>query len=186
MGHGIRDRWIDVLHRAATGTRRTRTLLTPVGATVFTLFAAFFVVAAVLVDNALGLPGLLREAVRPWVAMPLIALGVAVAAWSGLHFLRVKGTPVPFNPPPRLVATGPYRRARNPMLTGIFLLLFGLGFLFGSVSLVFVFTPLFVLVNVWELRNIEEPELEKRLGDEYLDYRARTPMFVPWLRSRDR
>ena len=65
------------------------------------------------------------------------------------------------------------------MLTGVFLLLFGLGFYFDSISLVFFFTPLFIAVNVWELNEIEEPELEKRFGDPYIDYRRRTPMFMP-------
>jgi protein-S-isoprenylcysteine O-methyltransferase Ste14 len=114
-----------------------------------------------------------------------MATGVAVTAWSALHFLRVKGTPVPFNPPPKVVTTGPYRHARNPMLTGVFLFLFGLGLGVDSFSLVFFFTPLYVVVNVWELKQIEEPELVKRFGDEYIEYRRRTPMFVPgfWRRS---
>lgn len=174
-----RERWIDLVHKAATGTRKTRTLLTPVGATVFVVFTALFVLAAVLLDRLLGLPGLLPEGARPALSIPLIVVGLWVAAWSGFHFLKVRGTPVPFNPPPKLVTTGPYRYARNPMLTGIFLFLFGLGFAFGSVSLVFLFTPLYVLFHVWELTRIEEPELVKRLGDEYVAYRKRTPMFLP-------
>jgi protein-S-isoprenylcysteine O-methyltransferase Ste14 len=68
------------------------------------------------------------------------------------------------------------------MLTGVFLFLFGLGFGVNSVSLVFFFTPLFVLINVWELKEIEEPELMKRLGDEYIEYRRQTPMFLPGFR----
>ena len=65
------------------------------------------------------------------------------------------------------------------MVLGVFILLFGLGFAFNSVSVVLLFTPLYVLVNVWELRNIEEPELVRRLGDEYVEYRRQTPMFLP-------
>jgi protein-S-isoprenylcysteine O-methyltransferase Ste14 len=45
--------------------------------------------------------------------------------------------------------------------------------------IVFIFTPLFIAFNVWELKAIEEPELEKRLGTEYLEYKKRTPMFLP-------
>jgi hypothetical protein len=30
---------------------------------------------------------------------------------------------------------------------------------------------------VWELKKIEEPELIKRLGDGYIDYRRRTPPY---------
>jgi len=62
------------------------------------------------------------------VSIPLMVVGLAITAWSVFHFLKVKGTPVPFNPPPQVVKTGPYRYARNPMLTGVFLFLFGLGF----------------------------------------------------------
>ena len=36
-------------------------------------------------------------------------------------------------------------------------------------------------VNTIELKIIEEPELEKRLGKEYLEYKKRTPMFIPHL-----
>jgi len=32
---GIRDRWISLLNRTATGTKKTRTLLTPVGLVIF-------------------------------------------------------------------------------------------------------------------------------------------------------
>jgi len=65
------------------------------------------------------------------------------------------------------------------MLTGVFLFLFGIGFSFNSVSLVFFFTQLYVLINMWELKKIEEPELIMRLGDEYIEYRRNTPMFIP-------
>jgi len=72
------------------------------------------------------------------------------------------------------------------MLTGVFLFLFGIGFIVNSVSLVFFFTPLYVLINVWELKKIEEPELIKRLGTEYIEYRRQTPMFIPGGRSRSK
>ncbi|MGB5391939.1 MAG: hypothetical protein WBP10_17320, partial [Thermoanaerobaculia bacterium] len=107
----LRDRWIDLLYRAATGTRKTRVLLTPIGLTVFGLFTTLFVLAGLLVDKLLGLPDLLPERTRLSAALPLIAVGVVVMAWSVIHFLKVEGTPVPFNPPPKLVTSGPYRYA---------------------------------------------------------------------------
>ena len=182
----FRTRWIDLLHRAATGTKKTRKLLTPIGVTIFGGFTALFVFAAILVDRLLNLPRLLPEGARLPVSIPMIAVGLAVTAWSAFHFLKVRGTPVPFNPPPKVVNTGPYRYARNPMLSGVFLFLFGIGFIVNSVSLVFFFTPLYVLINVWELKKIEEPELIKRLGNEYIEYRNHTPMFIPGCRSRSK
>ena len=67
-----------------------------------------------------------------------------------------------------LVDSRPYKYVRNPMVTGIFFILFGIGFGVGSLSLVLVFTPLYMLVHLWELKNIEEPELIKRLGEDYV------------------
>ena len=180
----IRERWINVLHTAATGTRKTRTLLTPVGLVIFGAFSALFVLASVVVDQLLSLPGLVPEAARWPISIPIAATGVFVTAWSAFHFLKIKGTPVPFNPPPRVIDTGPYRYVRNPMLTGVFLVLFGIGFGLNSASLVLVFTPLYVLMNLWELKHIEEPELVKRLGEKYIEYRQQTPMLIPGRRPR--
>jgi protein-S-isoprenylcysteine O-methyltransferase Ste14 len=180
----IRDHWINLLHRAATGTKKTRTLLTPIGVVIFGVLTGLFVILAVLVDRWLSLPWPLSSGLSWLVAVPLIAIGVGVTAWSAFHFLKVKGTPVPFNPPPALVMTGPYQFVRNPMLTGVFLLLFGIGFAIRSLSLVVLFTPLFVLANVWELKEIEEPELVKRLGEDYVAYQQQTPMFIPKMRLR--
>jgi protein-S-isoprenylcysteine O-methyltransferase Ste14 len=180
----IRERWVNLLYRAATGTKTTRTLLTPIGIAIFALFTALFVFLAVLLDGVLALRWPIPVTVSGLVSAPMMAIGVAITAWSVLHFLKVKGTPVPFNPPPTLVESGPYKYARNPMLTGVFLLLFGIGFAIRSPSLVLIFTPLYVLANVWELKEIEEPELLRRLGEDYLAYRKRTPMFIPGTRLK--
>ena len=180
----IREHWAGLLYRVATGTKTTRTLLTPIGVVIFGLFTAVFVFLAVLLDRALGLRWPIPMTVSELVSIPMIVIGVAITAWSVFHFVKVKGTPVPFNPPPTLVDSGPYRYARNPMLTGVFLLLFGIGFAIKSLSLVLVFTPLYVLANLWELKEIEELELLRRLGEDYLAYRERTPMFIPRIRVR--
>ena len=180
----FRDNWISFIHQAAMSTKKVRTLLTPIGVIVFGVFVTLFVLAAIFVDRLLRLPPLLPEDSVILISAPVITAGVVLTAWSAFHFIKVKGTPVPFNPPPKLVKTGPYRYARNPMLTGVFLILLGLGFFINSYSLVVFFTPLFVLINVWELKRIEEPELIKRLGEEYIKYRSETPMFLPGVRKR--
>jgi hypothetical protein len=96
----IRELWVSLLHRAATGSKKIRTLLTPIGAVIFGLFTALFVFLAALVDRALSLPWPFQNAVSWSVSVPMMATGVAAIAWSAFHFLKVKGTPVPFNPPP--------------------------------------------------------------------------------------
>ena len=180
----IRDRWISLLHRIALGTRKTRMLFTPIGVMIFALFTGLFVIMAVLLDRWLSLPWPLSGSFSGFMAAPLMTIGGGLTTWSGFHFLKVKGTPVPFNPPPTLVMTGPYQYVRNPMLSGVFVFLFGIGFAIKSLSLVVLFTPLYILANVWELQNIEAPELVKRLGADYLAYQRRTPMFIPRMRPK--
>lgn len=180
----LKDRWIHLIYRTAMGSRKVRLLITPVVALSYFLFASLFVILSFPADRLLGLPDLLPLSISSVLAVPVIFLGLFLALWSVLHFFQVRGTPVPFNPPPELVTSGPYAYTRNPMLSGLFIFLFGLALAFRSVSLFFIFTPLFILVNVMELKAIEEPELEMRLGQEYLEYKKRTPMFLPWKSPR--
>jgi protein-S-isoprenylcysteine O-methyltransferase Ste14 len=178
----LQTRLIGFVHRVATGSRKVRNLFTPVGALIFGLLVCGVVVAGLHVDRLLGIEQMLPAFIRIILSLPIFAIAVLLIGWSVRHFLMAKGTPVPLNPPPRLVATGPYAFSRNPMLTGIFALLFAIGVLLGSVFLLLVFTPLFIALNYWELKWIEEPELEKRLGRAYVEYRANTPMFLPDLK----
>jgi len=175
----LKTKWIEILYNVATGSRRIRNFFTPVGAFFFALLIFSLVVIALQVDRLLGLTAIFPRPFNIILSLPVFSLGLFLMGWSVLNFIRAKGTPVPFNPPPKLVTTGPYAYVRNPMLTGIFAMLFGFGLLLGSASLIVVFTPLFIFINVWELKTIEEPELLKRLGKDYIEYRKRTPMFFP-------
>ncbi|MEJ2727229.1 MAG: isoprenylcysteine carboxylmethyltransferase family protein [Deltaproteobacteria bacterium] len=178
----IKSEWIEFLYRVATGSKKIRTFFTPIGAFFYAVLIFSFVVVALQVDRFLGINDIFPRSLSIILALPFFAFALFLLGWSVLNFFRARGTPVPFNPPPRLVTTGPYAYVRNPMLTGIFALLFGFGMLLGSASLLVVFTPLFILINVWELKVIEEPELVKRLGEDYIEYRKRTPMFFPGFR----
>ena len=175
----LKTKWIDVLYNVATGSRNVRNFFTPIGAIFYGLLIFVFVVIALHVDRLVGLASIFPNPLNIILSLPIFSVALFLIGWSVQNFLKAKGTPVPFNPPPQLVTTGPYAYTRNPMLTGVFFLLFGLGVLFGSVFLLIVFTPLFIFINFWELKSIEEPELEKRLGEEYIEYRKRTPMFFP-------
>ena len=172
---------IEFFYKVATSSRRMRTLLTPVGVFIFFSLILLFIVVSLQVDKFLGLAKLLPASLNIIMSVPILAIGLFLMLWSNLNFIKAKGTGVPFNLPPKLVTSGPYAYIRNPMITGVCILLFGLGILFRSISLVFVFTPLFILLMVLGLIAIEEPELEKRLGKEYVDYKKRMPMFIPQL-----
>jgi protein-S-isoprenylcysteine O-methyltransferase Ste14 len=130
-------------------------------------------------DRALGVPELLPGPIGTLIGVVLLSLGLVLWIWCVVWFLKARGTPVPFNPPRALVTEGPYAWSRNPMLTGVFAVMFGIGFLLHSVSMVFIWMPVFVIFNVLELKLVEEPELERRFGENYLEYKRRVPMFIP-------
>ena len=178
----LKTKWIETFYNIATGSRKIRNFFTPIGSFFYALLIFAFIVMAVNVDRLIGLTSIFPNPLNIILSLPFFILALFLTGWSVQNFLKAKGTPVPFNPPPILVTTGPYAYTRNPMLTGVFFLLFGFGVFFGSVSLLIVFTPLFIFINFWELKSIEEPELEKRLGEEYIEYRKRTPMFFPSLK----
>jgi protein-S-isoprenylcysteine O-methyltransferase Ste14 len=171
----------DLFYSVATGSRRRRALLTPIGLLVFAGLLFVVVFGGLHSDAALRIPPLFPGPTGMVTGCVLLASGLAMWIWCVVWFLRAKGTPVPFNPPQKLVLSGPYALVRNPMLTGVFSSLFGLGFLLHSLSIVVLWTPAFVLLNVLELRYVEEPELVRRFGASYCEYRQRVPMFVPKL-----
>jgi len=180
----LKTLWIEILYNIATGSKKVRNFFTPIGAIFFGLLVFVFIILALYLDHLFGFDNMLLGLLNIIFSLPLFLIALLLMGWSIQNFLKVKGTPVPFNPPPQLVTSGPYAYTRNPMLTGVFALLFAFGVLFGSVSLFFIFTPIFILLNFWELKAIEEPELVKRLGKEYVEYRKRTPMFFPNLLPR--
>jgi protein-S-isoprenylcysteine O-methyltransferase Ste14 len=81
----------------------------------------------------------------------------------------------------RLVVTGPYAYTRNPMILGYSLLPCGMGLMFRSIGMSTTIPLVVVIVNVAIAKLREEPHLEERFGQEYLDYKRSTPFLIPEL-----
>lgn len=172
------------IYRLATGKKEVKKVLTPIFALLFFFLVLLTLFLALWFDRILKLSPLFRT---PWnyiISSPFLLGGLTLWIWSFLQFIKARGTPVPVNPPPKLIQSGPYAYTRNPMLSGVFLMLFGLGLILNSPSLLFFFTPLFMVASILEFKFIEEPELEKRLGDAYMAYKRKTPMLIPRVRKR--
>jgi protein-S-isoprenylcysteine O-methyltransferase Ste14 len=176
---------VDTLYKVTTSSRKVRAIYTPIGLIFFSAFVLLYVIASLELDKLLKFSILLPSSVNIIVSIPILVIGLFMISWSMITFFRKKGTPVPFNPPPKLVLNGPYAYMRNPMLTGLFITLFGCGIYFNSISLAFIFTPFFIICNLIEIKYIEEPELEKRLGKDYLEYKKKVPRFIPKIKTKD-
>jgi protein-S-isoprenylcysteine O-methyltransferase Ste14 len=111
-----------------------------------------------------------------WV---LVAVGSALAASCIIVFItRGDGTPAPFDAPRRVVARGPYRYARNPMYLGGFLTLVGFGLLQQSPAMTLFAVPWILVVHVAVI-GLEEPDLVRKFGAGYEDYRREVPRWIP-------
>lgn len=172
----------DLFHSVATGPKRRRETLTPLGLLIFGGSLAAVIGGGLTMDSWLGLPALLPGRVGDIMGVFFLASGALLCGWCVVRFLEARGTPVPLNPPEELIVSGPYAWVRNPMLTGVFGALFGLGLLWHSVGITLIATPAYLLVHMVELKRVEEPELLRRFGSAYAAYRAHVPMFIPRLR----
>ncbi len=123
------------------------------------------------------------EAVRVVFAWIATLGGLAMLGWTAFVQSEIgKGTPVPLAPPRKLIVTGPYRYCRNPMQLGAVVYYFGLGTLLSSVW-IGILMLVIGLIMVWLFQSfLEEPELEQRFGQEFDEYRAKTPFIFPKLR----
>ncbi len=174
---------IELINRVATGNIKYKLIFAPIVGLLYFSSIVFFIFLSVEIDTILNLPKIFNRQFNYYIGIPVIAAGFFLMAYCMFLFIKVRGTPVPLSPPPKLVFSGPYKYVRNPMQTGIFILLFGIAVLLKSISLFFIFTPLFIIINLWELKTVEEPELIKRLGNGYIEYKKRVPMFFPRLKK---
>ncbi len=111
-------------------------------------------------------------------ALVLVA-GVSLFLWCVVLFARVgHGTLAPWDPTQRLVAVGPYRYVRNPMISGVAAVLAGQALLTGS-WVIALWLLVFVVINQTYFLLSEEPGLERRFGDSYREYKARVPRWIP-------
>ena len=119
-----------------------------------------------------------REPLMPVIGGVLIAAGVAVLLWSFVGFAFIgRGTPAPYDAPPRLVIWGPYRWVRNPMYLAVLAILVGESLAFSPRLLVYaaiVAAAFYLFVRLYE-----EPTLSARFGEDYVSYRRRVGAWLP-------
>jgi protein-S-isoprenylcysteine O-methyltransferase Ste14 len=113
----------------------------------------------------------------------VLAAGIGLFAASLRRFATDgKGTLAPWDPPRRLVVTGVYRHVRNPMITGVVLVLAGEALLLRSPAhAAWVLT--FLAFNAVFIPLLEEPQLAARFGEEYREYCRNVPRLVPRWRA---
>jgi protein-S-isoprenylcysteine O-methyltransferase Ste14 len=114
----------------------------------------------------------------------LLIAGCVLFSWCVSLFARIgQGTLAPWDPTRNMVAVGPYRFVRNPMITSVALMLTGQAFFWGS-WVTAMWAGIFVLINHVYFLLLEEPGLEQRFGEPYNIYKANVPRWLPRIKPR--
>lgn len=121
-----------------------------------------------------------------WVGLCAVAFGLVLLIWTISLFARLgRGTLAPWEPTKRLVVSGPYRYVINPMITGVLFILLGESLLFQSWP-VAIWMVFFCMINAIYFPLVEEKDLERRFGEDYVLYRKNVPRWIPQLRPWDK
>jgi protein-S-isoprenylcysteine O-methyltransferase Ste14 len=104
------------------------------------------------------------------VGWGLFLLYIGVRVWATLFIGGHKNSV--------LQTEGPYSLCRNPLYWGSFCFGLSVGCFLKSVTFAGVVLLVFVAYSHWVVR-AEEKVLQFRFGENYLDYRRRTPRFWP-------
>jgi protein-S-isoprenylcysteine O-methyltransferase Ste14 len=165
----------------ATPSRRRRP---PFLAIITLIFLGYIGLSAGLTVLA-GLPWVapLPQAACLAAGIPLLACGAAMYVWSVKSLGRRRsmgGDLFKSAAESRLVTRGAMARCRNPIYFALTLFIVGLALVTQWVPMAFMVVLAFVHFMV--VARWEERELAARFGQEYLDYKSRTPFFIPRLR----
>ena len=113
------------------------------------------------------------------IGLLIIYLGLYIMVSTISMFIRIgKGTLAPWNPTKKLVINGMYRYVRNPMITGVLTVLIGESLVMLSFP-IFLWAVIFYLINTIYFILYEEPDLEKKFGDKYREYKRNVSRWLP-------
>lgn len=113
------------------------------------------------------------------IGLIFMLLGLSVLVLTISTFIRIgKGTLAPWSPTKRLVTGGIYGHVRNPMIMGVMTALIGEAVILFSLNIM-IWAILFFFINTIYFVIYEEPDLESKFGDEYLEYKRHVSRWIP-------
>jgi protein-S-isoprenylcysteine O-methyltransferase Ste14 len=113
------------------------------------------------------------------IHLQLTALPALMGAAAVQEFARRgRGTPIPFDPPRRLVTSGPYAYVANPMQLSMALVLTAWGLILGNVWVVLA-GPMAVVYGLGLASSDERLDLGTRFGAAWCDYRRVVREWLP-------
>ena len=104
-------------------------------------------------------------------------IGTGLNIWADILLKKQKTTVKPNEKPTALIETGAFKISRNPMYLGLAVILFGAGFILGSITS-FVGVILFVAAMEIAFIPTEEKNLSEQFGKEFEDYKKKVRRWI--------
>ena len=150
------------------------------------LLGLIFVVLPLLLislNNYFGLP-IYTNTCFKITGLVFIINGLSVVIYSTvLHIQTGRKTPLPvFEQPKQFIVHGLYKYCRNPMYLSEIILFLGLFLLLGHILLLLYPMVAFLIIHMFVV-HVEEPELHRIFGQEYLRYTTDVPRWIPRLKK---
>jgi protein-S-isoprenylcysteine O-methyltransferase Ste14 len=111
------------------------------------------------------------------IGLSLTAAGVAFAIWARWHLGANWSAIVSIREQHELIRSGPYRRVRHPIYTGMLLAMAGTALVLGEVRGLLAFA-ITLLAFYWKARK-EEAWLTSEFGEDFNVHAHQTGMFLP-------
>ena len=127
-----------------------------------------------------------QSAITSSISLLIIGLAICVVglvlliATIRMFILIGNGTIMPWDPTKKLIVVSLYSHVRNPMILSLIILQVGEAVLFASNGIAVLAILNFVINTIYFIYS-EEPGLEKRFGEEYIEYKKNVPRWIPRL-----
>lgn len=110
-----------------------------------------------------------------YIGFTMIVLGSILIYWSQSTYRYIKDNTergIVYN-----FELGPYKYSRNPTHIGITIMTLGLGFVVNSLYIIIFIIIAYIVTGLIFLKE-EEKLLEKKYGQEYLDYKKKVKIWI--------
>ena len=112
-----------------------------------------------------------------YLGIILIIFGCAVNLWTDVLIKKNNTTVKPHLMPSTLITSGPFSLSRHPMYLGMMSILLGAAVIAASL-IAFVFPIIFIILMEKLFILMEEANLEKAFGGDYMDYKQKVRRWI--------
>jgi protein-S-isoprenylcysteine O-methyltransferase Ste14 len=133
-------------------------------------------VAGLLVGRAVPVH-LMPQPLALVLGIVLSLVAIALMFWAVPKFRQANTAMIPYKPTTAIIETGPFAITRNPIYLAMALLYVGIT-LIGNTIWPLLLLPIALFVVQRGVIEREERYLERKFGDEYLDYKSRVRRWI--------